>query len=269
LPGETRVLWLALHFPLLPIEALPLRQPPSAVVARGRVQVADEAAVAAGVCSGQKLSTALGLQPGLAVFERDAGRERQALESLACWVGRFTPTISLQPPDTLLLEIGGCLRLFGGAEAIIAAVLAGCAEQSYSVRWGGADAARRALAGAAGARALHPTQAAMQAALAGLACSVPDWPPEAVARLAAFGLQRLGDLAQVPAAGLRRRIGNGPVDDLLRARGELATRNALSSSPNAVRSRLPARVEHRSPGLCRQRLRRWPAASASSWCAPA
>ncbi|MBP5987134.1 MAG: DNA polymerase Y family protein [Azonexus sp.] len=240
------MLWLALHFPLLPIEALPLRQPPSAVVARGRVQVADEAAVAAGVCSGQKLSTALGLQPGLAVFERDAGRERQALESLACWVGRFTPTISLQPPDTLLLEIGGCLRLFGGAEAIIAAVLAGCAEQSYSVRWAAAPTplGARWLARAGGS--IKVDTAGLPAVLAPLPCRVPGWPGEVTNRLESFGLKRLGELYQMPGAGLRRRIGNGPVDDLLRAWGDLPDPQQAFVFPEsfAVSIELPARVEH-------------------------
>ena len=59
------MLWLALNFPLLPLEALPWRRSPSAVVARGRVRACDRAAAAAGVAIGQKLSTALGLQPGL------------------------------------------------------------------------------------------------------------------------------------------------------------------------------------------------------------
>ena len=241
------MLWLALHFPLLPLEALPWRRSPSAVVACGRVWVCDRAAAAAGVVAGQKLSTALGLQPGLAVGERDPVLERKALESLACWAGSFTPTVSLAPPAGLLLEIGGCLRLFGGAAAIVDAVNAGCAEQAYSVAWAAAPTplGARWLA-QAGARALHPTPAAMQTALAGLACRVPDWPPEAVARLAAFGLQRLGDLAQVPAAGLRRRIGNGPVDDLLRARGELADPQLPFVFPErfARDLELPARVEH-------------------------
>ena len=64
------MLWLALHFPWLPIESLPLRQPPSAVVAQGRVWLGDAAAGEAGVCPGQKLATALGLVPGLAVSVR-------------------------------------------------------------------------------------------------------------------------------------------------------------------------------------------------------
>ena len=100
------MLWLALHFPLLALEALPLRQSPSAVVSRGRVLLCDRAASEAGVGTGQKLSTALGLQPGLAVFERAVQRERNALESLACWAGQFTPMLSLAPSAGLLLEIG-------------------------------------------------------------------------------------------------------------------------------------------------------------------
>ena len=240
------MLWLALHFPLLPIEALPLRQPPSAIVARGRVQVADAAAEAAGVCAGQRLSTALGLQPGLTVFERDAGREQQALDNLSCWAGRFTPTISCQPPDMLLLEIGGCLRLFGGAEAIITAVLAGCAEQAYSVRWAAAPTplGARWLARADSGRAVDA--AGLPAALAALPCTVPGWPGEVESRLQSFGLRRLGDLRQLPAAGLRRRLGNGPLDDLLRAWGELPDPQTAFVFPEnfAVSIELPARVEH-------------------------
>jgi protein ImuB len=264
------VLWLALHFPLLPIEALPLRQPPSAVVARGRVQVADEAAVAAGVRAGQKLSTALGLQPGLAVFERDVGRERQALESLACWAGRFTPTISLQPPDTLLLEIGGCLRLFGGAGAIIAAVLAGCAEQSYSVRWAAAPTplGARWLAQAGGG--IKVDAAGLPAALAALPCAVPGWPGEVTNRLESFGLKRLGELYQMPGAGLRRRIGNGPVDDLLRAWGDCPIRNRPSSFRKA--SRLPSNcrpvssMPRRWSSPASACSRRWPAGCMAGSC---
>lgn len=241
------MLWLALHFPLLPLEALPWRRSPSAVVARGRVLACDRAAATAGVAGGQKLSTALGLQPGLAVCERDPALERKVLENLACWAGSFTPTLSLASPAGLLLEIGGCLRLFGGAPAIVEAVLAGCAEQAYSVAWAVAPAplGARWLA-QAGKREIHVTLPAMQAALGGLSCTVPGWPAEIPARLAAFGLHRLGDLAQVSAAGLRRRLGNGPVDDLLRARGELPDPQRPFVFPQSFAGdlELPARVEH-------------------------
>lgn len=241
------MLWLALHFPLLPIEALPLRQSPSAIVARGRVLVGDGEAVAAGVCAGQKLATALGLLPGLSVFERCAAREKQALDNLACWAGRFTPTISLVPPESLLLEIGGCLRLFGGVEAIVTAVLDGCAGQSYSTRWAVAPTPLGAnWLARAGAIRIYPEPAAMQAALADLPCAVPGWPDEVERRLASFGQTRLGDLRQLPGAGLRRRIGNGPVDDLLRAWGDLPDPQKAFVFPEsfAIAIELPSRVEH-------------------------
>ena len=196
---------------------------------------------------GQRLSTALGLQPGLAVGERDVLREGQALSRLACWAGRFTPTLSLAPPAGLLLEIGGCLRLFGGAEAIVEAVLAGCAEQGYSVAWAAAPTplGARWLA-QAGKGGLFVEPAAMLATLAALPCTTPDWPAEVSTRLVAFGLHCLGDLAQVPAAGLRRRIGNVPVDDLLRARGDVPDPQKPFVVPEhfADALELPARVEH-------------------------
>ncbi len=241
------MLWLALHFPLLPLEALPLRQSPSAVVTRGRVVARDQMAGQAGVGVGQKLSTALGLQPGLAVFERAAARETQALENLACWAGRFTPTVSLAPPAGLLLEIGGCRRLFGGVAAIVEEVLAGCAAQDYSVAWAVAPTPLGAYWLAQAARGeIYEPLAVMQAALADLPCDVPGWPAEVQDRLVSFGLTRLGDLRALPAAGLRRRIGNGPLDDILRAWGEIPDPQKPFFFPEifAQDIELPARVEH-------------------------
>lgn len=240
------MLWLALHFPQLTLEALPLRQSPSVVTARGRVLAADPVAAAAGILPGHKLSTALGLLPGLRACERDPVREARALADLACWSGRFTPTVSLSPPVGLLLEIGGCRRLFGGIEAIVAAVLDGCQVQGWSVAWAVAPTplGARWLA-RAGAAASYESLAALQAALADLPCAVPDWPAEVVARLDAFGLRRLGELSAQPAGGLRRRIGNGPVDDLLRARGELPDPQRAFVFPErfAAGLELPSRVE--------------------------
>jgi len=238
------VLWLALHFPLLTLEALPSRQSPSVVTARGRVLVADPVAVAAGVLPGQKLSTALGLLPGLRASERDPAREARTLADLACWAGRFTPTVSLASPDALLLEIGACRRLFSGVAAIVAAALDGCRAQGWSVAWAVAPTplGARWLA-RADAAASYESLAALQAALADLPCAVPGWPDEVVARLEAFGLRRLGELTA--PAGLRRRIGNGPVDDLLRARGELPDPQRAFVFPErfAAGLELPSRVD--------------------------
>ncbi len=241
------MLWLALNFPLLPLEALPLRQSPSAVVQRGRLLACDAVASAAGVVPGQKLSTALGLAPGLRAFEREAARETLALDQLACWAGNFTPTVSLALPDVLLLEIGGCLRLFGGLNPIVEAALAGCTAQGWTTQWAVAPTplAARWLA-RAGAAAVCAAPEALPAALAALPCAVTGWPVEALSRLEAFGVRRLGDLATLPLAGLRQRIGNVAVDEWLRAQGQLPDPQRAFVFPECfVQSlELPSRVEH-------------------------
>lgn len=229
------------------LEALPLRQSPSAVVGRGRILACDPGAATAGVMPGQKLSTALGLAPGLRAFERDPVRETRALADLACATGRFTPAVSLLPPDGLLLEIGGCLRLFGGVTAIVEAVRAACGEQGWSTAWAVAPtplaACWLARAGAAGSVGELDQ---LPAALAHLPCTVPGWPAESVARLQSFGCTCLGQMMQLPAAGLRQRLGQLPVDDLLRARGELPDPRPFFVFPEqfSVALELPSRVEH-------------------------
>ena len=101
----------------------------------------------------------------------------------------------------------------------------------------------------------------MQSALAVLPCRIPGWPDEVEDRLNAFGLKRLGDLRVLPGASLRRRIGNGPLDDLARAWGDFPDPQKPFIFPDsfACDIELPARIEHESPRvwLKLQPLRRW------------
>ena len=41
-----------------------------------------------------------------------------ALEPIGAWACQFTPKVSLEPPQELLLEVQGSLRLFGGLESL-------------------------------------------------------------------------------------------------------------------------------------------------------
>lgn len=78
------------------------------------------------------MAAARALAPGVTLLPRHREREEAALRTLACWAGCLTPRISLTS-DTLLLEIGTCLRLFGGPEKLLAAAVAGVQEQGFSV----------------------------------------------------------------------------------------------------------------------------------------
>jgi hypothetical protein len=52
---------------------------------------------------------------------------RQGLERLAIRAQRFTPRVSLVPPDGLVLEVKGSLHLFNGVEGLSGALANECA----------------------------------------------------------------------------------------------------------------------------------------------
>lgn len=213
---------------------------------RGRIVVADRAAAEAGVGAGMRLSGALGLSPDLAVFERQPAREAVALDSLACWAGQFTPQVSIVPESTLLLEIGGCLRLFGGLAALHRRVRGAAAEQGFTVSTAVAPTPLGATWLAWGRDgAVCMDLPALHQSLAGLPCSIPAWGATALNRLTAFGLKTLAEVMALPRAELARRVGGPTVADLARARGEVPDPRPWFSFPEkfAMSLELPAKVE--------------------------
>ncbi len=216
-------------------------------MARGRILVGDGAAREAGIEVGQKLSTALGLAPGLVVFERNEAQEQAMLASLACWAGRFTPQVVLVPPATLLLEIGGCRRLFGNIQALVAMALASCREQGLSIAWAVAPTPLSASWLAwGGASAIFDEGDPWPAALGRLPVAVAGWPPPVLSRLQSFGLEILEDLRRLPATGLRQRLGEAVMNELLQAWGELPDPRRPFDFPESFAQglELPCRVDH-------------------------
>jgi protein ImuB len=112
--------------------------------------------------------------------------------------------------NALLLEIGGCLRLFGGLGALRGQVAQGLAEQDITA----------CLAVAA------TPQAALWLAEGGGdrldALLIPDltWPPGVAEKLTRFGLRRLGELRRLTFSSLARRIGKPAATLIARAWGE-------------------------------------------------
>ena len=116
-------MWFGVHFPALGIEVFERRQPagaatPTVLMEDGRVLMTNAAAHAAGVMPGSSLATALGIVGHLKHFERDADSERKRLRQLAEAAYRHTPCVSLSEPDSLVLDIGASLKLFGGVAAL-------------------------------------------------------------------------------------------------------------------------------------------------------
>ncbi|MFZ2855002.1 MAG: DNA polymerase Y family protein [Rhodocyclaceae bacterium] len=241
------MLWLALHLPRLPLEAFPSQPPPSAVVSREHVVVADETAASAGVRPGMRLASAWALLPELHILERDCVREQVALKRLACRAGAFTSEVCLLAPHTLLLEVAGSLRLFGGTALLLERVVEACCEQGFTLQTAFAPTplAAQWLA-QAGAGHVCLAAADLPQHLAALPLAALALSAQQQARLAGFGVRLLGDVLCLPRAGLARRLGVGFTDDLSRALGDLPDPRPRFAFPEHFfeRLELPGRVEN-------------------------
>lgn len=250
------MLWLALYLPRLPLDARPCASsdaaPPRAIVERERIVVADDRAQAAGIVGGLRLASARARLPELVVQPRDPAQENAALTRLACSAGAFTSDVSLAPPATLLLEIAGSLRFFGGVERLFTSIVQAVAEQGFRVQAALAPTplAAQWLAFAGGADAGFGTPASLDAAplahrLGVLPLAQLALPAAQEKRLAAFGAGTLADALRLPRAGLARRIGADFVADLARALGEIPDPRARFVFPEHFSQtlELPARSE--------------------------
>ena len=144
-------LWIAVCLPSLAFECLSAADSalPAVVVEaeRGQLHVvaASRAAAEAGIASGTKLHTAMALAASLQVFERSPPLERQSLESLAEWAQMLTSMVSVEAPESLLLEVAGSLKLFGSLDAIKATLRGELARRYRHFRFCAAPTATAAL----------------------------------------------------------------------------------------------------------------------------
>ena len=219
-------LWLAVHMPTLPLEALSVpRAGPATVVVEPRkghlwVIVANEKALAQGVAPGLKLSAALALSRTLTVLDRSPEAEHLKLTSLAQWARRVTPSVSLEPPHALLLEVRGSLKLWGGIDPIKGALKEACQYRRITAHFCAAPTALAALW-----LARHQQEDALShdelvGRLRGLPVGVTGWPDSAQQLLGKMGIKTIGDCLRLPRGGLARRVGLRYLQDLDKSLGQ-------------------------------------------------
>ncbi len=213
------------------------------MVEQGRVLLGDRDAQQAGIGCGTGVAAARALAPAITLMARNPAREAALMQTLACWAGGLTPRISLTP-DTLLLEIGSCLRLFGGLEAIVVAARDGVQAQGLTLGLAAAPAPLAAQwLSRSGTAAMCLDARAMARCLDRLPIDV--LPDRAATALHRFGAKTLADVRRLPAAQLARRIGMEAMQLLARAFGEHPDPRADFVFPErfALPLPLPAAVE--------------------------
>lgn len=157
------------------------------------------------------VTKARSLAPELIVIDADPEEDLQGLHRLALWAGRrYAPVVAPDPPQGLLLDIGGCEGLFGGESALAKDLFRRVAAAGLSVQLAVADTIGCAHAVArhvpSGRPSLIPPGKA-RAAMSLLPVAALRIEPGIAADLVRMGFTRIEQLIAAPRAPLAKRFG--------------------------------------------------------------
>ncbi|HIG43599.1 MAG TPA: DNA polymerase Y family protein [Gammaproteobacteria bacterium] len=220
-------LWMCLYFDKLPLEIFtrgetlsnhdPLKKSlpnkiksrenrgpehtgkPIVVLQKQRVFRLNQAALDIGIKPGNSMDTAYTLSDRVISFERNEDKEISTLAHLAQWAYQFTPNVSIKAPDSLLLDITGCLNLFKGLQPLILRVEQGLRQLGYQAV---ISTNRTPLAALLVARAHAPDGSINQIPVRYLQTD-----EKIITSLHQMGIHNVEDLLRLPESGLTRRFG--------------------------------------------------------------
>ncbi len=251
--------------------------------ARGQIiHALNPAAQALNLSRGQTQADALAMIPYLACHPADLAADQRALEALAVWGERWSPSVTIDPSEGglegLFLDLTGGTHAgnsfdvadpFGGEERALVRIETRLKETGVRAR-----AAMASTPGAAWALARYgrdrriAVDADVRQILSPLPVEALRITDAALKQARRFGLKRIGDLYPMPRAGLARRFRDGAGVGLVRRLDQ-----ALGATSEAlIPTRAPPRyhafeayadplgdtagIESRLPGLAEDLARR-------------
>lgn len=168
----------------------------------------DSIAALEGLGPGHTLADARALVPDLRTAPADPDGDRAALAALADWCVRWSPSVSLDGDDGVLLDITGCTHLFGGEETLVADIVHRLARAGIAARAAAASTPGAAWAMARFGTAPVVAPEAARASLGPLPVAALRLPTPVVETLHRLGLRRIADLLPLPRAPLVARFGD-------------------------------------------------------------
>lgn len=148
------------------------------------------------------------LVPDLEVYDYDPAQPEKLLNALAEWCIRFTPVVSVDLPDSLILDAQGCTHLWGDEHDYIQDIQKRLADFGYTTRAGMADTIGCAWAVSRFESSPCIVKSNDQVkALEHLPPAALRLDAKVTDKLTKLGLKTIGSFMRMPGASLRRRFG--------------------------------------------------------------
>jgi protein ImuB len=203
-------------------KSTPPKSLPFALVESGprglRVVAVNTMAKNFGLSIGQRLADARAAVPDLLSEIHEPSEDKNSLLGLCRWMERYSPWVSPDMPDGILLDVTGVPHLFGGEAAMLAEMKSRLENYGFSSRMGLAE-----TIGAAWALARYSEGTSSVASLNTLPIEALRIDAEAAKILRRLGLKTIGSLIAIPRASLARRF-----------RGERIHENVLTRLDEAL-----------------------------------
>lgn len=171
-----------------------------------------ERAAEAGVRVGMPLAQARALfaTPSVCIETHDPSADAAALYRLAVWAQRFSPLVAVDEPDGLLLDVTGCVRVWGGEDRLLRAAIDAMGRLGFKARVAIGPTLGCAWAqsrfGAERASLVPPD--GVRDALAPLPIAALRVDGAVAVQLGDVGIERVGDLLELPRSTLPARFGS-------------------------------------------------------------
>lgn len=194
-----------------------------------RIVATNDVALSLGITPGMMLADARARVPDLQTTDHDPQADGALLGWLAEGCDRYTPSVALDPPDGLILDITGCAHIWDGEDGLVADLAGWLVHAGLTIRIALAETPDKARAlarhGGESIRAgrgvppdmLNEERSRWRPALPVAAL---DLTGEAEAALRRSGLYTIDDLACRPRAPLAARFGTDVTTRLARILGE-------------------------------------------------
>lgn len=196
--------WFTVRYPHLAHVPFVLSAP-----SHGRMLITslNPIAFAKGLHSGMALADARAIVPELEVMDEDPGLSERFLNKVAEWCIRYSPVVSADPPDGIIVDATGCTHLWGGEQPYLSDIEYRLTKNGYHVRAAIADTPSGAWAVARYGKNTLVEKGRLIDELIPLPPEALRLEDETVEKLLKLGLNRIGQFINMPRSSLRRRFG--------------------------------------------------------------